>query len=170
MACDDIVKALRCISTEGNVAPDCKGCPFYAKEQLDPEWAAKVGTDELYGCDCNAVGFAAADLIENQQNHIRALLQANDALRPAWTPVTEGLPEKGAKLLLYVPKTEKSRQFGIFTGELKSVKADDGSGNFWSMPTPSSDWTLWGWSYFEKPNVTHWMPLPEPPKEANRND
>ena len=26
---------------------------------------------------------AAADLIENQQNHIRALLQANDALRPA---------------------------------------------------------------------------------------
>lgn len=104
---------------------------------------------------------AAADLIENQQNHIRALLQANDALRPAWISVAERLPEDGAKLLLYVPKTEKGRQFGIFTGELKSVKANDGSGNFWSMPTPSSDWTLWGWSYFEKPNVTHWMPLPE---------
>ena len=74
------------------------------------------------------------------------------------------------KLLLYVPKTEKVRQSGIFTGELKEVKADNGGGNFFGIPTPGSEWTLWGWSYYEKPNVTHWMPLPELPKEANRND
>lgn len=86
-----------------------------------------------------------------------------------WISVKDRLPEKGAKLLLYVPKTEKGRQSGIFTGELKEVKANNGSGNFWDMPTPGSDWTLWGWSYFEKPNVTHWMPLPEPPKEGSEN-
>lgn len=80
-----------------------------------------------------------------------------------WIPVTERMPEEDMKLLLYVPKTEKGRQSGIFTGELKEVKANNGSGNFWNIPTPGSDWTLWGWSYFEKPNVTHWMPLPEAP-------
>lgn len=48
-----------------------------------------------------------------------------------WISVKDRLPEKGAKLLLYVPKTEKGRQSGIFTGELKEVKANNGSGNFW---------------------------------------
>lgn len=38
MTCDDIVNALRCISTEGNAAPDCKGCRFYVREQLDAEF------------------------------------------------------------------------------------------------------------------------------------
>lgn len=89
---------------------------------------------------------------------------------PQWVSVTERMPEKGMKLLLYVPKTEKGRQSGVFTGELKEVKANNGSGNFFGIPTPCSEWTLWGWSYYEKPNVTHWMPLPEPPKEVNRND
>lgn len=109
---------------------------------------------------------AAADRLEELLGRCARYAEEITVLweRQRWIPVTERLPEKGAKLLLYVPKTEKSRQFGIFTGELKSVKADDGSGNFWSMPTPSSDWTLWGWSYFEKPNVTHWMPLPPAPE------
>ena len=40
------------------------------------EWEVPI----MFGDDLSA----AADLIENQQNHIRALLQANDALRPAW--------------------------------------------------------------------------------------
>lgn len=108
----------------------------------------------------------AADLIENQQNHIRALLQTNDALRERqrWIPVTERLPEKGAKVLLYAPKVEDCRQSGIFVGELTKVNASDGRGNFWNVPTHGSDWTLWGWSYFEKPNVTHWMPLLEAPE------
>lgn len=86
--------------------------------------------------------------------------------RTRWISCSERMPEKGMQLLLYVPKTEKARQSGIFTGELKEVKANNGSGNFWNRPTPGSDWTLWGWSYFEKPNVTHWMPLPEPPEEV----
>ena len=64
-----------------------------------------------------------------------------------WIPVTERLPEDDATVLTYkngiveVQKYEKRRNGWICKGW------------FWSLA-----------------NVTHWMPLPEPPKEANRND
>ena len=47
----------------------------YAEWATANEWETPI----TLGDDLSA----AADLIENQQNHIRALLQANDALRPA---------------------------------------------------------------------------------------
>lgn len=144
----EIVTALRCISTEGNVAPDCRGCPFYVKEQLGPEWAAKVGTDELYSCDCNAVGFAAADLIENQQNHIRALLQANDALRPAWIPVTERLPEDRSNVLAVAYWYER---WGVYMAWCAPERAE------WCVHVGIGDRS--------DVAVTHWMPLPPAPEE-----
>lgn len=50
----------------------------------------------MHYCDCEAILFAAADLIENQQRHIEALIQANDSLKDGlamhgWIPVTEGI-------------------------------------------------------------------------------
>lgn len=66
---------------------------------------------------------------------------------PRWIPVTERLPEDDATVLTYkngiveVQKYEKRRNGWICKGW------------FWSLA-----------------NVTHWMPLPEPPKEASRND
>lgn len=42
-------------------------------------------------------------------------------------------------------------------------------GNFWGLKTPGSDWTIWGWSYFKVPHVTHWMPLPELPEEEQHD-
>ena len=59
---DEIVAALRgCAEQEG-----CMDCPrLYA---------------EAGECATNAI-FAAADLIENQQNHIAALMKANDSLK-----------------------------------------------------------------------------------------
>ena len=90
----DLVKALRCMSTAGDKERDCEHCPFYTVEHLpeDDAWSQ---------CDCDAVGLAAADLIENQQRHIEALMQANDALRGAWVPVTKRLPENGERVLAY---------------------------------------------------------------------
>lgn len=38
---------------------------------------------------------AACIQIENQQNHIRALLQANESLRLAWKPIAECPPKVG---------------------------------------------------------------------------
>ena len=89
-----------------------------------------------------------------------------------WISVDDELPETNGKndheynVLCYVPPRDGCLQSGLYIGKIRYVKADDGSGNFWGLPTPESDWTLWGWSYFEKPVVTHWMPLPEPPKKV----
>jgi hypothetical protein len=90
-----------------------------------------------------------------------------------WISVKDRLPEPHEKndheadVMLYVPKREGVRQHGIYLGLLRKEPwpPDDGSGNFWGVQCPGSDWTVWGWSHFEEPSVTHWMPLPEPPKE-----
>lgn len=89
-----------------------------------------------------------------------------------WISVKERLPDTDGKntheydVLCYVPSREGCRQSGYYLGKLLGVPEDDGSGNFWKVKTEASNWTLWGWSYFEHPVVTHWMPLPEPPEEA----
>lgn len=62
MTRDEIVLALRCCA-EG----ECHGCTIYNDKQ---------------SCQERVLG-AAADLIENQQRHIEALMQANDSLKDA---------------------------------------------------------------------------------------
>lgn len=64
MTRDEIVSALRCCVS---VAPDCcKTCPAAQED----------------GCE-DAIKVYAADLIENQQRHIEALIKANDSLKDA---------------------------------------------------------------------------------------
>lgn len=91
---------------------------------------------------------------------------------PHWIPVSEKLPETGETnshkfdVLVYVPKRDGCHQSGYFIGKLHKVEADNtGNTNFWGVKTPGSEWTLWGWSYFEEPIPSHWMPLPQSPKE-----
>lgn len=62
MTRDEIVTALRCCA-EG----ECHGCTMHNDEQRCQE----------------RVLDAAADLIENQQRHIEALMKANDSLKDA---------------------------------------------------------------------------------------
>lgn len=66
MTKDEIVTALRCCA---NSEMECKGnCVFSGTSSPNENCSQKKNT-------------AAADLIENQQRHIEALLQANAALR-----------------------------------------------------------------------------------------
>lgn len=68
MSKDEIVLALRCCASL-ECEYECRTtCAFYNT------------SDELSDC-CTKKNTAAADLIENQQRHIEALLQANAALR-----------------------------------------------------------------------------------------
>lgn len=83
-----------------------------------------------------------------------------------WISVKEKLPNYDEKVLVYVPKRDGCSQNGIFTANYKPIKADDGSGNFWRAPTKACEWTVWSWSYFEHPVVTHWIPFPIPPTKA----
>jgi len=96
-----------------------------------------------------------------------------------WIPVSEGLPEtdnkneiNGSNVLLWVAnKTHPEREPQIYLGKLMKVNGDDGSGNFWGIETKPCDWAIWGWSYFNEPEVIAWMPLPEPYKaESEESD
>lgn len=64
MTRDEIVTALRCC--DGGEYDECNKCPMRD------------------GINCrNLLDLAAADLIENQQRHIDALMKANDSLKDA---------------------------------------------------------------------------------------
>ena len=77
----ELVNALRCVSTAGGPIGDCKKCPFYKTEPVPEDLAKKVNLTEWSSCDVNAVGLAAADRIANQSTHIAALQQKIEKLR-----------------------------------------------------------------------------------------
>lgn len=88
----------------------------------------------------------------------------NDAVKemPKWISVKEKMPQKGEKVLLYIPEREGCDQYGMRIGEVGKVEGDPkGEHNLWRRPVYGSDWRVSGWSYFEEPIVTHWMPLPD---------
>ena len=67
---EEIVAALRCCASVGGEFECSKDCAFYKT------------SDSLSDC-CTKKNSAAADLIENQQNHIATLMKANDSLKNA---------------------------------------------------------------------------------------
>ena len=86
-----------------------------------------------------------------------------------WISCSERLPKTDGEnsinkfnVLLAVREKGTENEPQVYTGKLRPVKGDDGSGNFWGVKTAPSDWTIWGWSYFREPEVLAWMPLPEP--------
>ena len=103
---------------------------------------------------------------EAEEMAIQALEQTR------WIPVSERLPKTDNKndinsfnVLLWVKnKTHSEKEAQIYLGKLMHVDGDDGSGNFWGIKTEPCEWTIWGWSYFNKPEVIAWMPLPKPYK------
>lgn len=107
--------------------------------------------------------------LRRENEALRAELAQRNEMR--WISVEDKLPERSDKpdqaddVLLYIPPRDGCRQRGTRLGKLCPVEAGDGNKNFWNVPTAASDWTVWGWSYFEEPVVTHWMPLPSAPKE-----
>lgn len=137
-------------------------------EYIDREAALSLVKPDVPEDEKAAVTIAVAKkLIRSILNRATA-----DGVAPVvhWIPVTEQLPESNHKndhvgdVLCFVPPRDGCYQSGLYLGKPKHVAADDGSGNFWGRPMQASDWTLWSWIYLEKPVVTHWMPLPEPPK------
>ena len=107
---------------------------------------------------------ASEATIKRQSNIIqvkdRDLHRAIDA-KSQWIPVTERLPEKDIEVLVFaegkiegffgdtVIAISKRYDFNIFT--------DSEGVEVWQSP----------WQYFLTDyEITHWMPLPEPPKEG----
>ena len=76
-----------------------------------------------------------------------------------WIPVTEKLPEREKEVLLIVHGWEDRL---YYTGCLHRQEAE----RSWmtGIESKASDWKIWGFSYLREPIVTHWMPMPDPPK------
>ena len=135
---------------------DCEKFPLYKTEPVPENLVGIVNLTEWSYCDVDAVGPAAADRIANQNTHIAALQQEIEKLRgqvPRWIPVEERLPENGVPVLI------------------NYIASDDGKYH----PDGTAVWTDYGCFWWEGSledcdtevavPITHWMPLPEPPKE-----
>ena len=106
------------------------------------------------------------------QDVIEGLPSVSTKKTGRWIPVSERLPEtdnensiNNYNVLLWVKnKSHPEREPQIYLGKLRHVDGDDGSDNFWGIETKPCEWTIWGWSYFNEPEVIAWMPLPQPYK------
>lgn len=116
-------------------------------------------TDFSYGCPCGAeslckdkdcVIIQAADAIEELQGRAKVLEKVADKwceAVPKWIPVTERLPKNFSHVLGFMA-----------WGGMSVVQCESErfymQGSFAPLP---------------KEAVTHWMPLPEPPKEEKED-
>ncbi len=89
---------------------------------------------------CSAAAYDLADY-----------LIANGVTIQKWIPVSERLPEKHEKYLVTRPSVLYSCEAVVFTAWY-----DPGNGFYEYDPE-------WGQVYDKR--ITHWMPLPEPPRE-----
>jgi hypothetical protein len=98
-------------------------------------------TADTYAGDCSlSVNNEAADAIEALSAELDRLKEAN-----RWIPVTEKLPDEQQDVLIWFDRCGGDKDIGWYSTKRKA----------WFVRS----WLL---NY----NVTHWMPLPEPPKET----
>lgn len=145
---NEIVRALRCISTAGGENA-CEHCPYWKEEEVPEEERPIYGADTMHSCDVDRVGLDGADLIERLTarcaRYAEEIAVAQEKTR--WIPVTERLPEvwrndENAELVNYMIY---SPDFGVDIGNYHA-KAK----KWLCMALPCT--------------VTHWRPLPEPPE------
>lgn len=146
----EIVRALRCVSTAGGENA-CEHCSYWKEEEVPEEERPIYGADTWHSCDVDRVGLDGADLIERLTarcaRYAEEIAVAQEKTR--WIPVEEKLPEvwrndENAELVNYMIY---SPDFGVDIGNYHA-KAK----KWLCMALPCT--------------VTHWRPLPEPPKEV----
>lgn len=168
MTCKEIVKALRCFASEDN-------CPVYECNEKCPYWTESDkfdrGNPKAEISDEHQLCRAAADMLEHDV--------------PKWISVKERMPESGEKVIARLQSKTFHRYRPITT--LAHIGAHE-------KTTDDSDWRdcecdteydeendcywiseCWyevnvvddnpNWIIDSDYNVTHWMPLPEQPKE-----
>lgn len=84
-----------------------------------------------------------------------------DVAPVGWISVKDKLPEPEQDVLV-IAHGWSGRL--LYIGSYQRMEAETS----WltGVTSKASDWSLWGWSYLREPEVTHWMPLPEPPMSA----
>ena len=132
------------------------------------------GSDECHGhhtdcpyeddllCTMHICGDARA-YIQQLENHIGELTEKVAQLeeaQPKWISVEERLPEPNTTVLLIAHGWESQL---VYIGKLEKVESEKS----WltGLVSKASEWTVYGFSYLKEPIVTHWMPIPQMPKE-----
>lgn len=147
---EEIVKALRCVSTAGS-SPDCEHCPYWMEESVPAEMRDMVGAGVCRSAH-DRVGLDGADLIERLTDRCTRYAEeiAVAQERTRWIPVTEHLPEV-------------SNSWGV--SDIVLCIISDSSG--YPPPNPGlcvyledGRWTCHG----QIVRVTHWMRMPAPPE------
>lgn len=94
MKTEEIVKALRCVSSAGHES-GCESCPYYLAENIPEDMRETFGSDVLYSCDIDRVGLDGADLIQQLTDRCARYAEEIAVLqeRTRWIPVEERLPE-----------------------------------------------------------------------------
>lgn len=152
---NEIVRALRCISTAGGENA-CEHCPYWKEAKVPEEERPIYGADTWHSCDVDRVGLDGADLIERLTDRCARYAEeiAVAQERQRWIPVTERLPELqswgASTVVLGLIKNENAPSFNILHDLTLCVYCDNG---IWSMPGRYAA-------------ISHWMPLPEPPEET----
>ena len=100
-------------------------------------------------CDPWALMNQAADAIEGLQSVVEHYAEVCVTEIPRWIPVTERLPKEGEFVLVY--------------GDLYPNKHDGGV----IAVSKRMDYNYWQ-GFGRERNITHWMWLPEPPKEVKK--
>ena len=152
MKTEEIVRALRCISTAGGENA-CEHCPYWKEEEVPEEERPIYGADTMHSCDVDRVGLDGADLIERLTarcaRYAEEIAVAQE--RQRWIPVTERLPEEGVPVLInYIGTDGEAYADGV------AVWTECGC-------------FCWGGSLADCEEdvavpITHWMPLPEAPE------
>ena len=90
---------------------------------------------------------------------------AADVASVGWISVKDRLPEPEQEVLV-IAHGWSGRL--LYIGSYQRMEAQTS----WltGVTSKASDWSLWGWSYLREPEVTHWMPLPDPPKDTETEE
>lgn len=145
---EEIVRALRCISTAGGENA-CEHCPYWKEEEVPEEERPIYGADTMHSCDIDRVGLDGADLIERLTDRCARYAEeiAVAQERQRWIPVTERLPEDRSYVLVVAYWNER---WGVYMGWCAPERVE------WSVHVGIGDRS--------DVAVVYWMPLPEPPE------
>lgn len=149
---EEIVRALRCISTAGGENA-CEHCPYWKEEKVPEEERPIYGADTWHSCDVDRVGLDGVDLIERLTarcaRYAEEIAVAQERTR--WIPVTERLPEATDGDYVLACVTWKDAHIDYQNAVVMAFVSEKG------LVDVEMDCVLDG--------VTHWMPLPEGPEE-----
>lgn len=143
---DELVKMLRTCAERDSCIGGEEACPYLGTGVCDNKAEKAADAIEKLRGLCAS---QSKDCSEAVAKYLELWVK-----QPRWIPVTERLPESVRKSYLCLTDTG-------YHCEARWTN------NVYGVWTSSMD-NEWGWSIADVPQfrkITHWMPLPEPPKE-----